>query len=96
MSPREEVQNELIDTLACLELNQVYGILSDKHIDKKGKSYRSLTFCRAKSVDGEIRIYSPKFIMVRYQTAIRSLPHNAQEVFRDVRSAKKYLQDCFA
>jgi hypothetical protein len=96
MSPREEIQNEIRDTLFCLELNEVYGIIESKQNDQKGKSYRALTFCRAGSVDGEVRVYSPRFIMIKYQTTIRRLPHKSQEVFRDVSAAKRYLQECFA
>lgn len=95
MSPRESVQEELNDTLVCLGLNDVYGIIRGKDTDKKGKSYRSLTFCKAKILDGSIHIYSPRFILVKWQTAIRRLPHKGQEVFRDVTSAKRWFQENF-
>jgi hypothetical protein len=88
MSPREEVQQEIRDTLFFLGLNEVYGILESKENDNKGRSYRSLTFCRASTVDGIVRVYSPRFIMIKW--------NQYQDVFRSVSEAKLYLQRCFA
>lgn len=96
MSPREEVQIELIETLNFLGLNEVYGIIEGKDKNKAGHSYRSLTFCRAQSVDGSIMIYSPKFIVIKWQTTIRTLNHKGQEVFKSLYDAKCWLTKNFA
>jgi hypothetical protein len=66
VSPRHAVVLELSDTLLCAGLNEVYGIVRSKGKNKNGKEYRSITFCRARTLDGVIEVYSPYFIIVKW------------------------------
>jgi hypothetical protein len=95
MSPRELAQENIRHTLMDLELNQVYGILEGKGVTPNGKTYRSLTFCQAETLDGEVKIFGPKFIVVRYKTAIRRLPHEGYEQFASVEECQKWLIETF-
>lgn len=90
MSPREAAQNELREHLVDLQLDEVYGV-----IDAATPKHRSLTFCKAEILDGVVYIYGPKFILVKYQTAIRTLPHRGQEKFESVEAAKEWFTENF-
>lgn len=90
MSIREDLANDFASFLGKLKLNDSYGINVTKN-----KTFYSVTFCRARSVDGEVRIYGPKFIQIRFITAIKTLPHKVSEVFRDPQLAKDFLKECF-
>ena len=90
MSPREQAQIELRELLIGLRLDEVFGV-----IEGQGPRYRSLTFCKARILDGVVHIYSPKFIVVKYETAIRTLPHRGQEKFDSVEQAKVWFVENF-
>ena len=62
MSKREEILEDLIEALQEADLDQVYGINTGLSQDKK---YRYATFCRARTLDGEVRVYSPNWILFR-------------------------------
>jgi hypothetical protein len=63
MSPREETTNALVNWLRDDgSWNAPYGILSNISANKQ---YRSVTFGRARTLDCEVRIYSPKYITLR-------------------------------
>jgi len=62
MSKREEILEELVEALQEADLDQVYGINTGLSQDKK---YRYATFCRARTLDGEVRVYSPNWILFR-------------------------------
>ena len=62
MSKREEILEELVEALQEADLDQVYGIDTGLSQDKK---YRYATFCRARTLDGEVRVYGPKWILFR-------------------------------
>lgn len=62
MSKREEILEELVEALREADLDQVYGIDTGLSQDKK---YRYATFCRARTLDGEVRVYGPKWILFR-------------------------------
>jgi len=89
MSVREDIQNELANYLRELGLDEVYGVLTGKHATKDGRSIRSVTFCRARTLDGVVEIYGPKFMTV---SSNRTNTH----VCRSVDEAKAYLKDTFA
>jgi len=59
---RERVQNDLIEWLRHSQRwTAPYGILDSKSPDHK---YRSVTFGIARTLDAEVRIYSPKYIVL--------------------------------
>ena len=62
MSKREEIIGDLVEALQGADLDQVYGIDTGLSQDKK---YRWATFCRARTLDGEVRVYSPNWILFR-------------------------------
>lgn len=90
-SPREQVALDLLDVVKFGGMDEVYGANIDKQTDAKGKSYWSVTFCKARVLDGVIKIYSPRFIMVKWQTAFRDLPSKGQQIFKSDWDAKQFL-----
>ena len=89
MSIREEIQNDLANYCNELGLNEVYGVLTGKDQSSTGRTFRSVTFCKARVLDGVIEIYGPKFIMV-------SSNRTNREVCRSVDEVKAYIKDTFA
>lgn len=63
-SERAALQDRIAEFLQEHKLDQVYGVIRGRQGRGRG-SYRSLTFCLARAVDGEIRIFGPRFILVR-------------------------------
>lgn len=63
-SPRGELTGQIAAFLRECGLDQVYGCVEGR--DPKNR-YRSVTFCRARTVDGEVRVYSPGFVQVKWQ-----------------------------
>jgi hypothetical protein len=92
MSKRENILQEFVDLLSNKGLNEVYGIIEGISPDNK---YRSATFCQARVTDGEVRVYGPKFIQIKWTTANRSLPHNGSEIFNSVEDATNFIKNTF-
>jgi hypothetical protein len=90
MSPRQQVAQNLADTCMFGGLNDSYGVSVAK-TEEKGKTFWSVTFAKARILDGVIKVYSPKFILVKWQTAIHDLPTKGQEVFKSEADVKSFL-----
>lgn len=90
MSIREDIQNELIDFLSEKNLDQSYGIITAK----KGR-YRLVTFAKAGITDGEIKIFSEKYIIIKWQTSQGILPFNGQQKFTSLTEAKEFISEHF-
>ena len=90
MESRQVLEDDIVEFLQQEKLDGSYGIIT-KHYGK----YRAITFCRPRITDGEIRVYGPKFFLLKWQTGIRSLPFNGQEKFTNVDSLKKFIKDYF-
>ncbi len=90
MSPRQQVAQNLADTCVFGGLNDSYGVSLAKS-EEKGKSFWSVTFCRARFLDGVIKVYSPNFILIKWQGRVANLPARGQEVFRSEASAKDFI-----
>jgi hypothetical protein len=90
VSPRHEAALQIADTLQCLGLDEVYGIDMQRAVDAKGKQYWSITFCKARTVDGVVRVYSDRFIQIKIQQ------RRSSEVFRSPRDAQVWLVQEFA
>jgi hypothetical protein len=86
VSPRHEAALEILDTIRCCGLDEVYGGSMDRTTEK-GKTFWVLTFCRARTLDGVVRVYSPNFIQVKYQQGNRKV----SEIFCSTRDAKSFL-----
>jgi hypothetical protein len=95
MSLRQQVAQNLAETCIFGGLNDSYGVSLQKATDKKGKQHWSVLFCKARILDGVIRIYSPGFIMISWQTAIRTLPEKGMKVFKNEYEAKDFLVNTF-
>jgi len=95
MSPRQQVAQNLAETCIFGGLDDSYGVSMVKATDKKGKPHWSVLFCKARILDGVIRVYSPGFIMISWQTAIRNLPSKGMQVFRGEIEAKEFLINTF-
>lgn len=93
-SAREELANHLADTCTQLGLNEVYGVNVSKDTEK-GKTYYAVTFCLARILDGIIKVYSPKFILVKWQTQFRDMPFKGQEKFTSEEEAAKFIKSNF-
>jgi hypothetical protein len=92
---RRQTVDEIKETLLFGDLSDSYGINESKEVDKKGKSHYSVTFCKARVLDGVVKIYSNKFILVSWMTGYRDMPHKGQEVFRSCADAKRFIQKSF-
>jgi len=64
MSERENIQNDFVSFLDANGLNEVYGVLTGLDTLSNGRKVRTVTFCRARTLDGCITIYGPNFIKV--------------------------------
>jgi hypothetical protein len=90
VSPRHEAALKIADTLMCLGLDDCYGVEMQRAIDKKGKQHWSILFCKARTVDGVVRVYSDRFIMIAIQQ------RRGAEKFTSPRDAQAWLVREFA
>ena len=86
MSKREEILEELVEALQEADLDQVYGIDTGLSRDKK---YRWATFCRARTLDGEVRVYSPNWILFRFMKG----GHKDRYICGSKELALKYIEE---
>ena len=42
-----------------------YGVLQGEHVNKKGTKFKSVTFGRARTLDGTVEIYNRNLIILR-------------------------------
>ena len=78
----------------CVEnsMNDSYGVSVEKSKDAKGKEHWSVLFCKARILDGVIRVYAPGFILITWQTAIRDLPRTGRQVCKTEAEALDFLK----
>ena len=91
MSAREELMKEV---LSFVERNYLASVYSGYGLSKD-KKYRYILISRPRVLDGEIRIYGEKFLLLKYITGYRSLPHNDNRVFTSTEDLIKFLQLAF-
>jgi len=90
MNLRRELTARLETFLNDSGLNEVYGVIPNY----EGK-IKTLTFCKARTLDGQINIYGLNFIQVTYKTAIRALPQEDSRIFESERNAIDFLKAAF-
>ena len=90
---REVVATAIADQLITMGLNQVYGVNVSKSTYRSG--HWSITFCTARTLDGVVNYYGPKFVQVKFQTAYRALPRNGNRVYTSVEDALKFIRLAF-
>lgn len=88
MSEREQIQDRLEQFLINNGLNDVYGVLTDLVTLKDGRKIRQVTFCKARTLDGTVSIYSPSFFTVRTN-------RTRTEAFRSVDEVEQYILENF-
>ncbi len=92
---RQETLDAVFELLHELELDEVYGITEGTHKASSGKSAPSLTFCKARILDGLVAVWSPTFIQAKWQTAIRDLPHRHSQVFKSFAEFEVAMREYF-
>lgn len=90
-SEREQIARNLAETCVFGGLNEAYGVLCQKATNQKGKTYWSVTFAKARTLDGSIQVYSPTFILISWQTANRDLPATGRQVLKSEDEARDFL-----
>jgi hypothetical protein len=91
MSKREELMKEVLSFVERNYLASVYGGCGLSE-DKK---YRYILISKPRVLDGEIRIYGEKFLLLKYTARYGSLPRNDRRVFTSAEDLLKYLQLAF-
>jgi len=89
---RTQIVDRFQTFLNTYELNEAYGVIRTG--GESGK-FEELTFCKARVLDGTVKVYGPKFILVKYNTAYRTLPQNDHAVFTSEADAFKFLKAAF-
>lgn len=92
---RSDIAATLAAECVALGLNDAYGCAIDPPNPDVGRNYYTVLFCKARILDGSIRIWGRTSISVRWQTAIRDLPRNGQVWCANVAGAVKVLRDNF-
>ena len=93
-SIREEVADALADTCIFGGLNESYGVIKSKETSNGQRTYWSVTFAKARTLDGHIRVYSPTFIWVGWEGALakaRGLEFRGNKVFKSEHEAKSFI-----
>lgn len=91
MSKRSDLMSKVADFVSGHGLCRVY---SDYGLSKD-KKYRYVLFNTPRTLDGEVRIYGPKFFIIKFQTAYRALPRNGHTKFDNLEDTLKFLKVAF-
>jgi hypothetical protein len=94
MSERNEVANRIAAKISEWNLCEVYGGDVKQDTERKGKPY-IVGFSTRRFVDGEVSVFSPNFIHVKYETGIRELPHRDNIVFGSENKALDFIRLAF-
>ena len=92
MSERSEVAEKIAAFIVTNHLCDVYGGSVELSSDKK---YRSVGFSKPASLDGEVRIYGPHFIMVRWTARYLNIPPDGVRIFGSVGDALTFMDLAF-
>ena len=92
-STREQAARELGAWIVENDLAQVWAS-GDATLATDKRSY-VVGFCKARTLDGTVQYFGPKFILVRWQTSYRDLPYESSRVFESVENVKKFLKLAF-
>lgn len=90
-SKREVLQEEIVKYLNDREVfSAPYGILTGKHTNANGRSVRSVTFGKSRTLDATVDIYGESYLLLRWQGSLlnrghgsynSSVFHSKQELF---------------
>lgn len=87
MSVREDIQNRILTYVHERGVfSAPYGILDGKHTHPKtGRSYRSVTFGKARTLDATVNIYGPKYLQFQFSGSLYDHgAHRDSIVFKSV------------
>ena len=88
MSARSEAAERIVGFVHENGLDRVFG--GDMGYGA-GKKYRSILFDRPRTLDGSVRVYSPKFILVRSAGPLG----DGQHAFESVENTLAYMKARF-
>ena len=90
MSERSNIAGRIAEEIRKEpRFNAPFGVIVGR---PEGGRYYSVTFGRSRILDAECRVYGPKFILLRWRTAIRWLPNEGAERLYDEGQAVAALQ----
>lgn len=87
-TPRHLVADEVARIVKESGLAEVYGGEVTRHPD--GKCYR-VAFSRKRTVDGQVSIYSPTYLMVQWRTTAAGLDPQGRKIFGSLEEALAFL-----
>ena len=89
-SPREETARRLASVCIDLNLTDAYGVDCQRATDKRGRQYWSVLFCKARVLDGVIRVYGHNWIQITTQHSRESI------VLKSFDEAKAHLETMYS
>lgn len=92
ISLRQQTAINLASTCIFGALNDSYGVSVEKDTDSRGRAFWSVTFCKARVLDGIIRVYSPSFIFITWQGMGE---RDGKYVARSEHGAKTFISNRF-
>lgn len=92
MSVRSEIADGFAEYFHNVNLDDSYGVNVGK--GDNNKCYE-VTFCKARVLDGLVKVYGPKFIVVKWMTAYRDMDHKGMEKFVSFNDAIDFIKTNF-
>jgi hypothetical protein len=90
MSARSELAGRIAAFVCDNQLCQVYG----GDVEKCGRYY-GIGISQCRNLDGEIRVYGPRFIQVAFECRYHNLPQRDSRVFTSEADAIEFLRLAF-
>ena len=90
---REGVARHIADFCLESELVNPYGGYGGKIREEKGRVVHAVSFCRPRDLDGYVYVYSPKFILVGWQS--RYSAGDGKRVFESYQDAERFIGYAF-
>jgi hypothetical protein len=87
VSARSELAERIAAFVCEHSICQVYG----GDVERCGRYY-SIGISQCRNLDGEIRVYGPKFIQVAFECRYHNLPQHDSRVFTSEADALKFLR----
>ena len=94
-SERQFLAQQCAEFINQNNLNNPFGGEAVLSQDQNKKKYYVIPFSKPKILDGAISIYSKNFILVRFQTEFRALPHQGNIKFSSKEIALEFIKNAF-
>lgn len=93
-SERQLLCERIAEFLRTNDLCTPYG--GDVSLFKgQGRPRYTVAFSKPRILDGTVEVYSPTYVLVRWITAVRALPHADGYVFESEQTAQDFLRLAF-